>query len=66
VSGIFAEVPLTVFVSDVNDCAPTITRDNYDIAVPESASIGSVVLKVAAQDNDVGKLSSSSSSSSSS
>ncbi|CRK90602.1 CLUMA_CG004304, isoform A [Clunio marinus] len=52
VSGIYAEVPLSVAVSDVNDCPPMLPQDNYDITVSESAPFGSVVLKVTAQDND--------------
>lgn len=56
VSGVFAEVPVSIVVSDVNDSPPTLPQDNYDITVPESAPFGSAILKVAAQDNDIGKM----------
>lgn len=38
--------------TDVNDSPPTLPQDNYDVTVSESAPFGSVILKVAAQDND--------------
>jgi protocadherin Fat 1/2/3 len=54
VSGVFAEVPVSIVVADVNDSPPTLPQDNYDITVPESASFGSPILKVEAQDIDIG------------
>lgn len=55
VSGVSAEVPVSIVVTDVNDSAPTLPQDNYEITVSESVPFGSPILKVAAQDNDIGK-----------
>jgi protocadherin Fat 1/2/3 len=54
VSGVSAEVPVSIVVTDVNDSPPTLPVDNYDITVSESAPFGSPILKVTAQDNDIG------------
>lgn len=54
VSGVSAEVPVSIVVTDINDSPPTLPVDNYDITVSESASFGSPILKVTAQDNDIG------------
>lgn len=55
VSGVSAEVPVSVLVTDVNDCPPELPQDNYNITVSESSTFGTVILKVQAQDNDMGK-----------
>lgn len=52
ISGIFADVPVSVLVEDVNDCAPEFEQDNYTVAVSESALFGTAILKVVANDND--------------
>lgn len=54
VSGVFAEVPVSIVVTDINDSPPTLPQDNYELTVSESASFGSPILKVTAQDNDKG------------
>ena len=55
VSGVSAEVPVSIVVTDVNDSPPTLPTDNYEITVSESAPFGSAILKVTAQDNDTGE-----------
>jgi len=54
VSGVYADVYVSVIVTDVNDCAPEFLQDSYNISVSESASFGSFLLKVTATDNDTG------------
>uniref|UniRef100_A0A182SLW1 Cadherin domain-containing protein n=1 Tax=Anopheles maculatus TaxID=74869 RepID=A0A182SLW1_9DIPT len=56
VSGVSAEVPVSVLVQDVNDCPPEIEQDSYNITVSERAPFGTAILKVQAKDNDTGKL----------
>lgn len=53
-SGIFAEVPVNVLVTDVNDCPPEFLQDSYNVTLSEAATFGSSVLKVEAKDNDTG------------
>lgn len=55
VSGVSAEVPVSVLVQDVNDCPPEIEQDSYNITVSERAQFGTAILKVQAKDNDTGK-----------
>jgi len=54
VSGVSAEVPVSVLVQDVNDCPPEIEQDSYNVSVSEGASFGTAILKVVARDNDTG------------
>ncbi|XP_062556294.1 fat-like cadherin-related tumor suppressor homolog isoform X3 [Armigeres subalbatus] len=54
VSGVSAEVPVSVLVQDVNDCPPEIEQDSYNITVSERAQFGTAILKVQAKDNDTG------------
>jgi protocadherin Fat 1/2/3 len=54
VSGVSAEVPVSVNVQDVNDCPPEISQDSYNVTVSESAPFGTPILKVVAKDNDTG------------
>lgn len=54
VSGVFAEVLVSLLVSDVNDCPPEFPVDAYNISVSEASPFGSVILKVQARDNDTG------------
>lgn len=54
VSGVSAEVYVSIIITDVNDCAPEFLQDSYNISVSESASFGSFLLKVTATDNDTG------------
>lgn len=56
VSGVSAEVPVSVLVQDVNDCPPEIEQDSYNITVSERAQFGTAILKVQAKDNDTGKF----------
>lgn len=54
VSGVSAEVPVSVLVQDVNDCLPIFEMDSYNVTVSEGASFGTAILKVVAHDNDTG------------
>lgn len=54
VSGVSAEVPVSVLVQDVNDCLPVFETDNYNVTVSEGTALGSIILTVAALDNDTG------------
>lgn len=54
VSGVSAEVPVSVLVQDVNDCLPEFEWDSYNVTVSEGASFGTAILKVVAHDNDTG------------
>lgn len=36
VSGVSAEVPVSVIVQDVNDCPPEIEKDMYNVSVSET------------------------------
>lgn len=54
VSGVSAEVPVSVLVQDVNDCLPEFELDSYNVTVSEGASFGTAILKVVAHDNDTG------------
>lgn len=54
VSGVSAEVPVSVSVQDVNDCLPEFETDSYNVTVSEGASFGTAILKVIAHDNDTG------------
>lgn len=56
VSGVFAEVPVSVLVQDVNDCPPEIEQDSYNISVSEGAPFGTPIHKIVARDNDTGKI----------
>lgn len=52
VSGVSAEVPVSVLVQDVNDCLPEFESDSYNVSVSEGATFGTAILKVVAHDND--------------
>ncbi|XP_014488108.1 PREDICTED: fat-like cadherin-related tumor suppressor homolog [Dinoponera quadriceps] len=54
VSGVYAEVLVSILVLDVNDCPPEFTQDSYNISVSEAASFGTSVLRVSSRDNDTG------------
>lgn len=56
VSGIYAEVPVSVAVQDVNDCPPEFLQDSYNVSVSEAAPFGTAVLKVMVKDNDTGNV----------
>ncbi|KAH8379347.1 hypothetical protein KR009_004338 [Drosophila setifemur] len=53
-SGVYAEVVLSVSVVDVNDCYPEIESDIYNITIPENSSFGTQILKINATDKDSG------------
>lgn len=55
VSGVSAEVPVSISVLDVNDCPPEIEQDIYNITVSEGTQFGSSLLQVHAKDNDTGQ-----------
>lgn len=54
VSGVSAEVPVSVLVQDVNDCPPEIEHDSYNVTVSEGSQFGTAILRVQAHDNDTG------------
>jgi hypothetical protein len=54
ISGVSADVPVSVVIKDVNDCPPEIEQDSYNITVSESKTFGTQILKVVAKDNDTG------------
>lgn len=56
VSGVSADVLVSIMVTDVNDCPPEFLQDSYNISISESASFGSFILKVTATDNDTSKI----------
>ncbi|XP_015050872.2 fat-like cadherin-related tumor suppressor homolog isoform X1 [Drosophila yakuba] len=45
-SGVYAEVVLSVSILDVNDCYPEIESDMYNITIPENSSFGTQILKI--------------------
>lgn len=54
VSGVYAEVPVSIVLQDVNDCPPEFTEESYNVSISEAAPFGTSVLVVAARDNDTG------------
>ncbi|XP_055371961.1 fat-like cadherin-related tumor suppressor homolog [Condylostylus longicornis] len=52
VSGVSAEVPVSILVQDVNDCPPEIEQDIYNVTVSEGAPFGTQILRLHARDND--------------
>lgn len=54
VTGIYAEVAVSVVVEDVNDCPPEFSQDSYHVNVSEAAPFGTLVMKLDAHDNDTG------------
>ncbi|KAM5299025.1 protocadherin beta-15-like [Ctenodactylus gundi] len=47
-------IQIHVFVLDVNDNAPEFTQTFYKVQIPENSPLGSLVVKVSAQDLDTG------------
>nr|XP_018896045.1 PREDICTED: fat-like cadherin-related tumor suppressor homolog isoform X2 [Bemisia tabaci] len=54
ISGVYAEVLVSVIVTDVNDSPPEFLSDFYNVSVSEAAPFGSFILKVTAKDRDTG------------
>lgn len=54
VSGVYAEVPVSIVVQDVNDCPPEFTEESYNVTISEAAMFGTSILTVLAKDNDTG------------
>lgn len=54
VSGVYAEVPVSIVLQDVNDCPPEFTQESYNDSISEAAPFGMPVLTVFARDNDTG------------
>ncbi|XP_060595474.1 protocadherin gamma-A11-like [Ruditapes philippinarum] len=50
----FGAVSVNITVTDANDNVPMFTQTSYNITVRENVTIGSTVLKVTAQDMDIG------------
>lgn len=51
----FGYLSVNVSINDVNDCQPVFTQGQYYASLNESVEIGTVVLQVAATDNDEGE-----------
>lgn len=47
-----SKMMVTIYVSDMNDHAPTFEKASYDISIPETLPAGSSVLRVTAHDGD--------------
>lgn len=56
VTGVFAEVPVSIIVEDVNDCPPEFSSDSYHVNVSEAATFGTLLIKLDAHDNDTGYI----------
>lgn len=56
VSGAHSEVPVTINVEDVNDCAPLFEQPWYNVSVSEATPVASPLLEVRASDRDGPKL----------
>ncbi|XP_014210543.1 fat-like cadherin-related tumor suppressor homolog [Copidosoma floridanum] len=54
VSGVYAEVLVSILVQDVNDCPPEFGQDSYNISVSEAALFGTELLRLNVRDNDTG------------
>ncbi|XP_011501552.1 PREDICTED: fat-like cadherin-related tumor suppressor homolog [Ceratosolen solmsi marchali] len=54
VSGVYAEVLVSILVLDVNDCPPEFSQDFYNISISEAALFGTELLRLIARDNDTG------------
>ncbi|XP_031780785.1 fat-like cadherin-related tumor suppressor homolog isoform X4 [Nasonia vitripennis] len=54
VSGVYAEVLVSILVLDVNDCPPEFSQDSYNISISEAALFGTELLRLVARDNDTG------------
>ncbi|XP_039746236.1 fat-like cadherin-related tumor suppressor homolog [Pararge aegeria] len=54
VTGVFADLAVTLHVLDVNDCAPDFGADEFRASVSEAAAVGSELLTVRATDADSG------------
>lgn len=54
VSGVYAEVPVSIMLQDMNDCPPEFKQESYNISISEAAQFGSPILTVMATDNDTG------------
>lgn len=52
VTGAHSEVPVSVSVQDVNDCAPLFEQAWYNVSVSEAAPVGSALLEVRVSDRD--------------
>ncbi|KAG1673729.1 Fat-like cadherin-related tumor suppressor [Nymphon striatum] len=54
VIGTYAEVPVSIKITDVNDNPPQFTNSTYNITVSESTSFGSSIYRVTTTDRDLG------------
>ncbi|XP_068083906.1 fat-like cadherin-related tumor suppressor homolog [Anabrus simplex] len=54
VSGVYAEVLVSILVQDVNDSPPEFDSEAYNVSVSESAAFGTSLLQIFARDNDTG------------
>ncbi|XP_064636197.1 protocadherin Fat 1-like isoform X4 [Lineus longissimus] len=46
---------ITIEIEDVNDCAPQFTMKEYEVIISENSVIGTTVVQVSAEDQDLGE-----------
>lgn len=54
VTGVFAEILVSVVVEDVNDCPPEFSQDLYNVSVSEATPFGTSIFRLSVRDNDTG------------
>lgn len=54
VTGVYAEVEVSISVDDVNDCPPEFSSDSYHVSISEAAPSSTLLMKLDAFDNDTG------------
>ncbi len=55
--GLSCQSELFVTLTDVNDNEPTFTQSQYTVSIPENAEINTLLTRVSASDEDLGKMS---------
>ena len=55
--GLSCQVEVYVTLTDVNDNEPIFTQFQYTVAIPENAEVNTLLTRVSASDEDLGKLS---------
>lgn len=54
VTGVYAEVEVSISVDDINDCPPEFSSDSYHVSISEAAPSSTLLMKLDARDNDTG------------
>ena len=54
--GLSCQAEVYVTLTDVNDNEPIFTQVQYTVAIPENAEINTLLTRVSASDEDLGKL----------